>query len=124
MTLPWLFLAQSNREAIFKFILSDELFGDIILKIQAHLDYGPLRVVLIVGINIYLELSTIADNLLTTLLKGCFHVLDWCRPNVCPQSQLHFALKNRGGVFGSNAAALRIGDVLIAHRLGNIMRAL
>jgi len=92
-------------------------------KIEDHLNRSSWNSILVVAVNVPLKLLAFAKYLVPSLLKGHLHVLPRCRSDVIPECRLLAVSLVPNGVFCSDRSPLGIGDVLLAHRLGEFVRA-
>lgn len=100
--------------------LCRSLFLQVPTEIEYDLDETCWLSVVIEAVNISLELPTIPQNLLASLLEGDLDVGGIGGSDVGPQHEL----LNASCMFGADDPSLWISDVFLAHRAGNLLGAL
>jgi hypothetical protein len=88
-------------------------FKQVVREVEGHLDGRSGTAVLVEAINVRLQLTAIANYLLTALFEGDLHVYAGRSANVTPKDSLF----HTGGVLCPNRRPLRIDYVLLTHGL-------
>jgi len=99
------------------------LLCEIISEVEHHLNGDAIIVVIVIAIHIVLKLSAIAKNLLTPLLERDFHVVAASSSDIRPERYLSRTLTDTSDVLRTDAAALQVRNVFLAHCIRKLFSA-